>query len=85
MRTALNVQFDEVLESLGPEAADFFLAASLYQAHKISFSAAAHLASLSFSAFNERLKEHFSSGFKLADEVIASDLETLQRIQATKK
>lgn len=82
-RAALNTQFEEVLEPLGSKAADFFLAASLYQAHKITFSAAMHLAGLSFVDFNARLKEHFSSGFRLDDEVVASDLKAIKRIRVS--
>ena len=85
MHAALNTQFDEVLEPLGPKAANFFLAAGLYQAHKISFSAAAHLAVLTFEAFNERLKEHFSFGFRLEDEVVINDLKTVKKMRTSKK
>ncbi|WP_269752109.1 hypothetical protein [Thiocapsa bogorovii] len=36
----INPDFAPVLEPLGSGAGDFFLAAGLYQAHKISFGAA---------------------------------------------
>lgn len=85
MRAALNKQFEEVLEPLGPKAAEFFLAASLYQAHKVSFAAAAALAGLSFVAFNERLREHFGEAFKLDDEVIKNDLKTIRQLRPKKK
>lgn len=74
----VNAQFDEVLEPLGVGAGDFFLAASLYHAHKVSFEAAAKLAGLRFEAFHQRLREHFGKGFTLADEVVLDDIETVQ-------
>lgn len=59
MSVVLKQEFDEVLEPFGKNAAEFFLAASLYHAHKISFAAAAALANLGFDEFLYRLKEHF--------------------------
>ena len=57
MSTAqINPDFVPVLEPLGQGAGDFFLAASLYHAHKISFAAAAALAGLGFDEFHYRLK-----------------------------
>lgn len=50
MTVTLKTEFDAVLEPLGKDAAEFFLAASLYHAQKISFAAAAALACLSFYA-----------------------------------
>ncbi len=55
-------------------AIDFFLAASLYQARKISFSAAAALAGLGFGEFHYRLKEHFGAGFAIDDPVVLEDI-----------
>lgn len=72
----LKQEFDKVLEPFGHEAASFFLAASLYHAHKISFSAAA-LADLSFEAFLSRLQEHFDTGFWIADETVREDLDSV--------
>ncbi len=72
--------FDEVLEPFGNKAANFFLAASLYHSHKISFTAAAALSDLSFDAFISRLQEHFDSGFKLADQTVLEDMESVENI-----
>ncbi len=72
----LKKQFDEILEPLGHDAANFFLAASLYHAHKISFSSAASLANLSFDAFLFRLEEHFGKGFILNDDTVLEDMKT---------
>jgi hypothetical protein len=80
MRLSLKPEFDEVLEPFGNEAASFYLAASLYHARKISFAAAAALADLSFDAFLCRLQEHFGSGFRLADESVLEDLESVDEI-----
>jgi len=73
-------QFNELLEPFGNDAADFFLAASLYHAHKVSFAKAAELADLSFDEFNYRLKEHFSIGYIFDDSVILEDLEVLKNL-----
>lgn len=82
MKQALiNNHFDEVLEPLGNNAANFFLAASLYIAHKISFSAAAALAELTFDDFNSRLHEHFNMGFVVSDEDIIDDIDFVNKIQ----
>ncbi|SMF96800.1 Uncharacterised protein family (UPF0175) [Methylomagnum ishizawai] len=80
MRLYLKPEFDEVLGPFGDEAASFFLAASLYHAHRISFSAAAALADLSFEAFLYRLQEHFGDGFRLADESVWEDLATVDSL-----
>ena len=76
----MQYQFDEILEPLGSNAADFFLAASLYHAHKISFATAASLADLTFEAFLSRLEEHFGKGFLLDDQVVLDDLQTVKEI-----
>lgn len=73
---SINKNFAEVLEPLGADATDFFLAASLYHARKVSFAAAANLSGLSFETFHDRLREHFGSGFIFADEAVLEDLET---------
>ena len=80
MQVQLKPEFDEILEPLGENAASFFLAAGLYHAHKVSFSAAADLANLSFDEFLYRLREHFGSGFHLPDEVVREDMQTVERI-----
>ena len=67
------------MEPFGNQAASFFLAASLYHAHKISFTAAA-LADLSFEGFLSRLQEHFGSGFWLADEAVLEDIDSVAKI-----
>lgn len=76
MQLQLKPEFEEILEPLGENAAAFFLAASLYYAHKVSFAAAA-LANLSFNEFLYRLKEHFGVGFQMADESVLEDLQTV--------
>ncbi|MBK1630228.1 hypothetical protein CKO31_05605 [Thiohalocapsa halophila] len=76
----INPEFAPVLESLGDGAGDFFLAASLYHAHKISFGAAAALAGLGYEEFHYRLKEHFGSGFAIDDETIREDLRLVDEL-----
>ena len=71
----INQIFDEVLEPLGTDAASFFLAASLYYAKKVSYERAAAMARLSFREFGQRLKEHFGTGFFLADETVREDIK----------
>lgn len=56
----INPAFSSVLEPLGEGAGNFFLAASLYHAHKISFSVAAALADLGFEEFHYRLLSRFA-------------------------
>jgi predicted HTH domain antitoxin len=77
MQLQLKPEFEEILEPLGENAAVFFLAASLYYAHKVSFAAAAALANLSFNEFLYRLQEHFGVGFQVADESVLEDLQTV--------
>jgi hypothetical protein len=72
--------FNEILEPIGSGAAEFFLAASLYYAHKVSFEAAAALAELSFDEFHYRLKEHFNIGYIFDDESILEDMETIKKL-----
>jgi len=81
----LNPDFDEVLEPYGSHAAEFFLAASLYHAHKISFGAAAQLAGLTFDEFHHRLKEHFSLSYFFDDEVVLEDIETVDKLYISPK
>jgi hypothetical protein len=38
MHLELQPEFDDILQPLGNHAIEFFLAASLYHAHKISFA-----------------------------------------------
>jgi hypothetical protein len=73
-----NPSFSDVLLPLGAGAEDFFLAASLYHAHKVSFSSAAALAGLGLEEFHYRLKEHFGKGFALDDETVLEDIEAVQ-------
>ncbi len=73
-----NPTFSDVLFPLGAGAGEFFLAASLYHAHKVSFSAASELAGLGFEEFHYRLREHFGKGFALDDETILEDIETVR-------
>ena len=77
---AIQKQFDEILDSLGNNAADFFMAASLYYAKKVSFERAAALANLSFEAFLSRLDEHFGKGFMVDDESVLEDIATVEKL-----
>jgi hypothetical protein len=76
----LNANFNEVLEPLGRNAANFFLAASLYYAQMVSFTRAAELAGLSVTDFLQRLREHFQTGFVVAEEVVLADLELVETL-----
>ncbi len=76
----LQKQFDEILDPLGNNAADFFMAASLYHARKVSFARAAALANLSFDAFLSRLDEHFGKGFIVDDESVLEDMATVEKL-----
>lgn len=82
MSLAINTDFEEVLEPFGKESANFFLAASLYHAHKLSFAAAAALSGLSFDEFAFRLREHFDTGFQLAESVLAKDVEVARELES---
>lgn len=84
MSVVLKTEFEEVLQPLGNNAAEFFMAASLYHARIISFSAAAALANLSFDEFLFRLKEHFDVGFMIDDESVLEDLQTVNDLVAAK-
>lgn len=83
MSVVLKPEFDEVLQPLGKNAAEFFLAASLYHAHKISFAAAAALASLPFEEFMFRLREDFNTGFMVEDQSVEEDLQAVAQLMAT--
>lgn len=72
----INPAFFGVLDPLGSSAGDFFLAASLYHAHKVSFSAAAALAGLELEEFHYRLREHFGAGFRLDDQTVSEDIRS---------
>ncbi len=72
----LKPEFTDILQPLGVDAGDFFLAASLYHSHKVSFAAAAALAGLDFEEFHYRLREHFGHGLRLEDEAVLEDLAT---------
>lgn len=80
MPVVLKPEFEELLQPLGNNAAEFFMAASLYHARKVSFSAAAALANLSFDEFMFRLKEHFGTGFIIEDESVMEDLKTVSQL-----
>jgi predicted HTH domain antitoxin len=80
MTLTVNNTFADVLEPLGQDAANFFLAASLYHAHKVSFETAAKLAGLGLEGFQSRLHEHFGVGFLLADEVALQDIQTVGKL-----
>ncbi|MGM0678050.1 MAG: virulence RhuM family protein [Pseudomonadota bacterium] len=80
MPLAINSDFEEVLEPFGRESANFFLAAALYHAYKLSFAAAASLADLSFEDFAARLREHFGTGFRLDEQVVEEDIHTVEAL-----
>jgi hypothetical protein len=80
MQIQLQPEFDEVLQPLGSHALEFFLAASLYHARKISFASAAHMAGLDFEAFKNRLLEHFEQGYVIADECVLEDMRTIENL-----
>jgi len=83
MNTQSLDRFDEVLEPLGNHSVEFFLAASLYHAQKISFKRAAELAGLSFEDFQSRLKEHFDTGYILFKETVIDDIQNTDTFIAT--
>ena len=76
----INPDFAPLLETLGQGASDFFLAAGLYHAHKVSFAAAAAIAGLGYEEFHYRLKEHFGHGFMIADETVWEDLRLVDEL-----
>jgi predicted HTH domain antitoxin len=80
MLVELQPEFEDVLQPFGNHAVEFFLAASLYHARKISFASAAHIAGLSFDAFRYRLEEHFNQGYLIADECVIEDLQTVENL-----
>jgi predicted HTH domain antitoxin len=80
MNIQLRPEFDDILQPLGSSAAEFFLAASLYHARKISFASAAHMAGLDFESFKSRLMEHFDQGYILAEECVLEDIQTVDKI-----
>lgn len=51
MYIQIQPEFDDLLQPLGNAAAEFFLAASLYHARKISLASAAHMTRLDFESF----------------------------------
>jgi hypothetical protein len=76
----LQPEFDAILQPLGSHALEFFLAAGLYHARKISFASAAHMAGLDFDAFKIRLSEHFDQGYIIADECALEDIKTTETL-----
>lgn len=76
----LQPEFDDILQPLGSHTAEFFLAASLYHARKISFASAAHMAGLDFDGFKTRLMEHFNQGYIIADEYVLEDMHTVEKL-----
>jgi hypothetical protein len=81
MALALQTEFEDVLAPLGYKAGVFFLVAALYHARKVSFSAAANLAGLSFEDFAARLREHFDTGYWISDEVVREDMQTVRELK----
>jgi len=77
MLIELQAELDDVIQPLGHHAVEFFLAASLYHARKVSFASAAHIAGLSFEGFRYRLEEHFDKAYMIADECVLEDIETI--------
>ena len=80
MHIQLQSEFDDILQPLGSHAAEFFLAASLYHARKISFASAAHMAGLDFDSFKTRLTEHFNQGYIMSDECVLEDMCTVEKL-----
>lgn len=80
MNIQLQPEFDDILQPLGSSAAEFFLAASLYHARKISFASAAHMAGLDFESFKSRLIEHFDQGYILAEECVLEDIQAVDKL-----
>ncbi|WAR43562.1 UPF0175 family protein [Methylomonas rapida] len=80
MNIQLQPEFDDILQPLGNAAAEFFLAASLYHARKISFASAAQLAGLDFESFKSRLMEHFNQGYILTEECVLEDMQTVDKL-----
>lgn len=76
----LQPEFDDILQLLGNSSAEFFLAASLYHARKISFANAVHMSGLGFEGFKSRLLEHFSQGYIVADECSIEDIQTVAQL-----
>jgi len=76
----INPDFAPLLETLGQGASDFFLAAGLYHAHKVSFATAAALAGLGYEEFHYQLKEHFGHGFMIADQTVWEDLRLVDEL-----
>ena len=70
MHIELQPEFSDILQPLGHHAAEFFLAASLYHARKVSFMTAAQLAGLDFESFKTRLLEHFEQGYIMYEESV---------------
>jgi len=80
MNIQLQPEFDDILQPLGNAAAEFFLAARLYHARKVSFASAAHMAGLDFESFKSRLMEHFDQGYILAEECVLEDFHTVKNL-----
>ncbi|WP_333878857.1 hypothetical protein [Methylobacter sp.] len=80
MHIQLQPEFDDILQPLGSHAVEFFLAASLYHARKISFASAAHMAGLDFDGFKTRLTEHFNQGYIISDECVLEDVHTVEKL-----
>lgn len=55
MNIQLQSEFDDIFQLLRSSVAEFFLAASIYHAQKISFASAAHMAGMDFESFKSRL------------------------------
>lgn len=79
MHIQLQPEYDDILQALGSHAVEFFLAASLYHARKISFASAERMAGLDFDSFKTRLTEHFNQGFIMADECVLEDMGTVEK------
>ena len=80
MHIQLHSEFDDILQPLGNNAAEFFLAASLYHARKVIFAMAAHMSRLDFDSFKTRLIEHFNKGFIIADECVLEDIQAIKEL-----
>ncbi|WP_353570346.1 UPF0175 family protein [Candidatus Albibeggiatoa sp. nov. BB20] len=80
MQVQLKPDFETILKPLGYQTVEFYLAASLYHAHKISFATAASLAGMGFDTFLNQLQEQFDVGFIMTNKSVEQDLTTVDKI-----
>jgi ribosomal protein L4 len=66
------------------EFARFLLAAGMYHAQKMSFQKAATLSGLGFNGFKKNLRNYFSTGYVIANEVVEDDISMAKKISNQK-